>query len=123
MGYWRKNWAAPKAWAGCLPYLMLAEKPKTLDEIAAGLKFSKATASLTVRQGVQSGGIRKVSRPGDRRDYYRLDLENALHNKFKSLFLLKDAEKLMDYALLSCGPEDPKDRGTCRKSAITIQIS
>ena len=49
-------------------YLLLAESPRTLDEISADLLFSKATASLTIRQGLTMRLFEKVGRPGQRKD-------------------------------------------------------
>lgn len=70
---------------GCL---FLAERPKTLDEIASDLFFSKATASLTVRQGLALRLFDKVSIPGERKDLYRVRTVswiNAMTNKISTL--------------------------------------
>ncbi|TEB04069.1 HTH-type transcriptional repressor OpcR [Pelotomaculum schinkii] len=70
---------------GCL---LLAQRPKTLDEIAADLFFSKATASLTVRQGLALRLFEKVSMPGERKDLYRLrtiSWINAMTDKINTL--------------------------------------
>ncbi|NPV91546.1 MAG: hypothetical protein HPY50_12320 [Firmicutes bacterium] len=67
-------------------YLMLTGEPKTLDEISSDLLFSKATASLTVRQGLLMALIEKVSRPGQRKDYYTASIRSwtrAIENKMK----------------------------------------
>lgn len=53
-------------------YLLLSGEPKTLDEIAEGLLFSKATASLTVRQGLFLHFFEKISIPGEQRITTRL---------------------------------------------------
>ena len=44
-------------------YLLLSGEPKTLDEIAEGLLFNKATASLTVRQGLFLHFLRRSAFP------------------------------------------------------------
>lgn len=70
---------------GCL---LLAEQPKTLDEIAGNLFFSKATASLTVRQGLALRLFEKVSMPGERKDLYQVRTAswiNAMTNKIKTI--------------------------------------
>ena len=50
--------------------LLIAEEPQTLNDLAATLQVSKATISLTLRQALQAELVDKVSKPGDRRDYY-----------------------------------------------------
>jgi DNA-binding transcriptional regulator GbsR (MarR family) len=50
--------------------LLTAEHDLSLDEIATELGASKGSASVNTRLLEQSGFIERVSRPGDRRDYY-----------------------------------------------------
>ncbi|GAB6159217.1 hypothetical protein JCM39194_24170 [Desulfotomaculum varum] len=69
-------------------YLLLADQPKTLDQIAEDLLFSKATASLTIRQGLLIQFIEKVSLPGERKTYFRVNTTawvRAMSAKLKSL--------------------------------------
>ena len=51
-------------------YLALSPGPRSLDEIAAELGVSKGSASTDARLLERHGWLRRVSRPGDRRDYY-----------------------------------------------------
>ncbi|HET7042031.1 MAG TPA: MarR family transcriptional regulator [Gemmatimonadales bacterium] len=51
-------------------YLALSPGPRSLDEIAAALGVSKGSASTDARLLERHGWLRRVGRPGDRRDYY-----------------------------------------------------
>lgn len=51
-------------------YLLLQDHPRSLDEIAAALHVSKASVSTNARLLVQWELVERVTRPGDRRDYY-----------------------------------------------------
>lgn len=52
--------------------LLTAEHDLSLDEIARELGASKGSASVNTRLLEQRGFIERVSKPGDRRDYYRI---------------------------------------------------
>ena len=59
--------------AGRIFGLLLVEgHPFTLDEMAARLTISKASASTNARLLLASGMIRLVAVAGDRRDFYEL---------------------------------------------------
>ncbi len=53
-------------------YLILGEGPFALDELAEALQVSKASISTNARLLEQGGIAERMSRPGDRRDFYRL---------------------------------------------------
>lgn len=52
--------------------LLLSEEPRSLDELAADLDVSKASVSTEARRLLERGVADRVSRPGDRRDFYQL---------------------------------------------------
>lgn len=52
--------------------LIISDSEISLDEIASTLGASKASASVNTRLLEQKGIIDRVSRPGDRRDYYKI---------------------------------------------------
>lgn len=52
--------------------LLTGERDLSLDEIAKELGASKGSASVNTRLLEQNGFIERVSKPGDRRDYYRI---------------------------------------------------
>ncbi len=53
-------------------YLLLSPTPRSLDEIADTLGVSKGSVSIDARLLVGHGWLRRVSRPGDRKDYYEM---------------------------------------------------
>jgi DNA-binding transcriptional regulator GbsR (MarR family) len=53
--------------------LMISPHPLTLDEMSAELSISKASASLGTRFGEQAHIIQRVSQPGERKTFYRLN--------------------------------------------------
>lgn len=52
--------------------LLVADQPQSLDEIAESLGVSKASVSTDARRLLERGIVERVTRPGDRRDYYEL---------------------------------------------------
>lgn len=48
-----------------------------LDQMVDELNVSKASVSITARQLVSFMMIEKVTRPGDRRDYYRISFQSG----------------------------------------------
>jgi DNA-binding transcriptional regulator GbsR (MarR family) len=52
--------------------LLLCEREMSLDEITEELGASKGSASVNTRLLEQRGFIERISKPGDRRDYYRI---------------------------------------------------
>src|SRR5688500_16342267 len=52
--------------------LMLSPEPCSLEELAERLRVSKASVSTNARALERYGTIERVTRPGDRRDYYQI---------------------------------------------------
>jgi len=52
--------------------LLVSEDCRSLDDLAAELRVSKASASTNARLLEQRGMLERNSRPSDRRDYYRV---------------------------------------------------
>jgi DNA-binding transcriptional regulator GbsR (MarR family) len=53
-------------------FLMVQEEPCSLDDVAEQLQVSKGSASSNARLLEQLGIAERVTRAGDRRDYYRI---------------------------------------------------
>ncbi|MBX6332617.1 MAG: MarR family transcriptional regulator [Gemmatimonadaceae bacterium] len=53
-------------------FLLLSPGPCSLDEIAEALGVSKGSVSTDARLLLRHGWLRRVSLPGDRRDYYEM---------------------------------------------------
>jgi len=52
--------------------LLVSEDARSLDDLAAELRVSKASVSTNARMLEQRAVLERISRPGDRRDYYRV---------------------------------------------------
>lgn len=72
--------AAPRTSGRMLGLLLLEPEELSMDEIAERLLVSRASVSTNARQLQTWGVVERVSRPGDRRDFYRIapDLERTL---------------------------------------------
>ena len=63
---------APRIAGRLFGFLMLQEEPCSLDEVAEQLQVSKGSASSNARLLEQLGIAERVTRAGDRRDYYQI---------------------------------------------------
>jgi DNA-binding transcriptional regulator GbsR (MarR family) len=52
--------------------LLVSEDARSLDDLAWELQVSKGSVSINARSLEQRGVLERVSRPADRRDYYRV---------------------------------------------------
>lgn len=76
--------------------LIFAAKPLSLTEISTQLQISKAAASINIRTLKLTGLVEKVSVPGDRSDYYRLDSDYG-HGMFsRTIKKVEDGLKLLN---------------------------
>jgi DNA-binding MarR family transcriptional regulator len=74
--------------------LLLSPEDLALDEIAERVQASKASISTNARLLEQWGIVERVSRPGDRRDYYRARPDGAvmmLERRLEWMKRLRDA--------------------------------
>jgi DNA-binding transcriptional regulator GbsR (MarR family) len=62
----------PRSAGRIFGYMMLAETPCSLDEMAESLQVSKASASTNARLLEQVGLLERTIEVGDRRDFYRM---------------------------------------------------
>jgi DNA-binding transcriptional regulator GbsR (MarR family) len=53
-------------------YLLLAEQPCSIHELATALNVSKASVSTDARRWLEHGILERVPRGDDRRDYYKI---------------------------------------------------
>jgi DNA-binding transcriptional regulator GbsR (MarR family) len=65
--------------------LLVSEDARSLDELAAELKVSKGSVSTNARLLEQRGVLERMSRPADRRDYYRLPPDLFSHTMAQRL--------------------------------------
>jgi hypothetical protein len=66
---------APRIAGQLFGFLMLQEEPCSLDDVAEQLRVSKGSASSNARLLEQLGIADRVTRAGDRRDYYQISPE------------------------------------------------
>jgi DNA-binding transcriptional regulator GbsR (MarR family) len=76
-------------------FLYLRREAASLDDLVEGMGVSKASISIACRQLLALGGIKRVWRKGDRKDYYEAetDLRALLNNG-----ILRELEKKLDSA-------------------------
>jgi DNA-binding transcriptional regulator GbsR (MarR family) len=70
MGLFFENEGGPRIAGRLFAHLLLQDEPQSLDVLAKSLRVSKASISTNARLLVDRGLLERVSRPGDRRDYY-----------------------------------------------------
>ena len=84
MGMFYEHWGMTRTFGQLQGLLMVADGPVSLDELSQRLHVSKAAVSNTVRLYRELGFLRRIKRPGDRRDYYEMapnSLETATEKK------------------------------------------
>ncbi|MCL5290522.1 MAG: GbsR/MarR family transcriptional regulator [Bacillota bacterium] len=108
MGLLFEKSGASKTFGRIFAYLLLAEKPKTLDEIAEDLLFSKATASLTLRQGLLIQFFEKVSLPGERKTFFKVNTESWIRATSAKMKALHEWDRLISKGL-SIVPADNRE--------------
>lgn len=72
MGVFFERYGISRIGGRMLGLLMVAERDLSLDDIASALGVSRASVSTNARMLILYGMAQLVTRPGDRRDYYRL---------------------------------------------------
>lgn len=60
-------------------FLLVSEDARSLDDLAHELRVSKASVSTNARMLEQRAVLERISRPGDRRDYYRVPTDLFSH--------------------------------------------
>lgn len=65
--------------------LLVSEDARSLDDLACELRVSKGSVSTDARLLEQRGVLERISRPADRRDYYRVPPELFSHTMAQHL--------------------------------------
>jgi len=71
VGQYFERYALPRIGGRILGLLLVAQRELSLDDIASTLQVSRASVSTNIRLILVIGLGELVTRPGDRRDYYR----------------------------------------------------
>lgn len=101
MGQYVESYGGSEIMGRIIGLLLFAPEPVSLTEIAKSLQISKAAASINMKYLRQMKAVEKVTLPGDRGDYYRMD-EDYGYGVFSSSFRKKiqDGLELIGDALL-----------------------
>ena len=102
------NWGMPLTAARVCAYLMLEPKPAGLDQIAAGLGISKASAWGAARHLEQVGQVERFGEPGSKRALYA-PVENFARSLLNfSRLLSRSGSLLREGAVLAEGEAKPR---------------
>ncbi|MEK9501876.1 GbsR/MarR family transcriptional regulator [Gaopeijia maritima] len=77
MGRYYEADGLPRIAGRLFGYLLLEDEARSLDEMAAALAVSKTSVSTNARLLEQTGLLERVTRPGDRKDYYQLAADQS----------------------------------------------
>lgn len=94
-----------------LGVLMISDPPeRSAEELAEALGASRGSISQTTRSLIQMGLVQRWSRPGERRDYFRIK-PGAWHEIMRrEMEALGDFRKTAERGLELLGSEDPASR-------------
>lgn len=87
--------AAPRIAGRIMGLLMLSPQAMALEEIAAELRVSKASVSTNAREMERWGVLERVTRGGDRRDFYQVATDLATRMLERRLARLREVEALL----------------------------
>ena len=96
----------PRIAGRMLGLLVVSAEPRSLDDLAEVLQASKTSVNTNARLLVRMGAVERTTRPGDRRDYYRI-VDN-LHMRILETRLeqMRTTRDLMSQAADCCPEED-----------------
>lgn len=75
--------------------LIFADHPLSIDKIVEALSVSRASVSTETRRLEERGMLERVSRPGDRRDYYQVSLPHLRHMAQNELARMNEMRQLL----------------------------
>lgn len=92
----------PRIAGRMLGLLLVSAEPRSLDELADELQASKTSVNTNARLLERMGAVERATKPGDRRDYYRV-VEN-LHERMldSRLEQMKTTRDLLSQAVDCC---------------------
>lgn len=88
----------PRIAGRILGFLMVTPEECSLDDLASALGVSRASVSTDARRLTQAGMLERRSRPGDRRDYYRIAPESVRSSLRARIGRLRQYHELIDDA-------------------------
>lgn len=107
MGQIYQNDALPRIAGRMFALLLIGSQPVSLDDLAEQLQVSKASVSANARLLETIGMISRVTKPGDRRDYY--EATEDTHRRMLDLRMRKLAQirEVLSDGLQTESAEDP----------------
>ena len=93
-----------------LGLLMLLHGPFTLDQMARTLGVSRASVSTNMRVLTSLGLVDHLSRPGDRRDYYRFSADPWQHGMEARITSTRTLRRIAEQGLATVAPIEPDAR-------------
>lgn len=91
--------------------LLTADPPeRSAEELAGELRASRGSISQATRTLVQMGMVRRVSRPGERRDYFRMQPHAWQETTRQQLALIGVFQEMAERGLKILDSEDPEAR-------------
>lgn len=110
MGLFCERMGFPRIGGRMLAWLMIAQEPQTLDDIAVLLKVSKASVSTNARHFVTVGMVDLVTRLGDRRTYYQWSPKAWDRRMELAQQVLRSTREFAKMGLAAIGPENDAGR-------------
>ena len=107
MGQFFERDGVPRIAGRVLGHLMLQVEAQSLDALAACLQVSKASVSTNTRLLESMGALERVTRPGDRRDYYQV--ADLMHERMLELRVrrFRATRELLQEGMRSGAATDP----------------
>ena len=92
----------PRIAGRMLGLLMVSAEPRSVDDLAEELQASRTSANTNARLLERLGAVERASKPGDRRDYYRV-VDN-LHERMLDARIeqMKTTRDLLSQAVSCC---------------------
>ena len=115
MGLFFEADGAPRISGRILGLLLLTPGDCSLDDLADELQVSKASVSTNARLLESWGAVERTSRPGDRRDYYRIADDVEARMLERRLERMRSMRGLIEEGRRTGGNQGR--RGTCPTAA------
>ena len=107
MGLAHEEERLPRIAGRLVGLLILSPEPVRFDRLAERLRVSRASISTNTRLLENMGVIQRVTRPGDRRDYFRINEEPGLLLRIADRYRVRqaNAEEMKQALLEQAGSE------------------
>lgn len=118
MGRFLEGDGLPRIGGRLFGYMLLEDEPRSLDDLAERLQVSKTSVSTNARLLERGGLVERMSKPGDRRDYYVVTPDPARLLELR-LKRARAMEELLTLGLAAA----PPGRATVRSRLARLRAS